>query len=200
VEIVGHQHASVALDDGQLVGAFEPPLARRRAVVGAPIEDVVLLAVDSGVDRPGRVVVRRRGASWSPRRGVEREAVVGILGGRWRFRAPAGIGKLASGNSSLREARAISRSRILSSAAGVTPSSLSMPRIAAIVSATAAARQSMTVPGPLSLVTAIVPSPLTMVAAYCTGHLSAICSAVHYKVPPCDRSAPERQTNPFHAF
>ena len=80
VKIVGHQHAGIAAYDHQLVGAFEPPLPRHRAVVGAPVEDVVLLAIDPGDDRPGGVVVRRRGAARRSRRGVEREAVVGILG------------------------------------------------------------------------------------------------------------------------
>ena len=49
------------------------------AVVEPVVDHVALGAMDAGDDRPGRVIVRRHLLSRAAGRGIEREAVVGIL-------------------------------------------------------------------------------------------------------------------------
>src|SRR5258707_2021784 len=79
VEIIGHQGAGVAAADRELALSREASDAGRGTVVSAIVEDVVLVAVDAGNDRPGRVVVRRLCLAGTARGRVEREAAVKVL-------------------------------------------------------------------------------------------------------------------------
>ncbi len=80
VEIIGQEGAGIAAPHRELAGAADAAAARRGAVVGALVEDVVLVAEDTGDHRPGGVVVRRLRLAGNPGRGIERKAPVGILG------------------------------------------------------------------------------------------------------------------------
>src|SRR5205814_9885043 len=79
VEVVGHQGTGVSFYDCQLMAASESAFPRGRTIVGAAVEDIVLLPVHARDHRPGRVVVRGRGAARGTGGGVKRKAVIAVL-------------------------------------------------------------------------------------------------------------------------
>ncbi len=95
VEVFGHERNRVAALHRVFVRLLQGPDAVDRAVVAAPVEDVVLLAAHARDHRPGGVVVRRLAAPGDGGRTVHRERAVRVFGEVVdRARAPGADGEV----------------------------------------------------------------------------------------------------------